>query len=318
MIVAVLCGPWQFLELRLLSDMHRETHLSWSIVLLRLTMQMMGPVLFAAAIFGIFVKFIPPFRREPANMLWPSAGIMALAVWGYHFLLPVGVTDPRYMFPVLPVMLMFLMAALHWIAARLPGNSIPVRWKSAGLIVVALLIFSTQTYAVYHKPQRAFQEVADALMARPDLADAVFLVSSEADGEGLFISEVALRESRRPAHITLRAGKVIGQSDWTHQRYNLLYTDPSEILKYLESIPVRIIIIERSPSWFASEHQRLLCKTLEAHPNRFALLGTYPQKTRGAIAGARIDVYEMRGRPDTPPGKIRIEMPFTWGKPIEN
>ena len=317
-IVLVLCGPWQLLEFRLLNGMQREMNLGWSITLLRYVMHTVGIALYPWMLFGIAVKFVRPLRTEPPRTIWTVVGIMALAVWMYHFLLPVGAAEMRYMIPVLPPLMMFLIAGIYWMAARLPLGNLSTRAKAAALMMATAGLFAAQTFAIPHKHPRGFEEAADALEARADFRDAVFMVSSESDGEGLLISEIAMRDAHRPGHIVLRAAKVLGQSDWQRNRYKLLYSTPEQIMQYLDRIPVRVVIMERGGAWYTSEHHAILLQALQTHPERCRLIGTYTNKTPGAAADSRIEIYELLGQPNRPPGKIRIEMPYTWGKPIEN
>lgn len=314
-IVLVIAGPWQVLEFRLLAGMQREMNPGWAITLLGYAVRMLGAWISPLVILGVIVRLVRPLQKVHFSSVWVSAGALAIAVWAYHFLLPVGSAEPRYMNPVLAPMLMFLMVGVHSVARRLPPAGMSVRIKAAAVMGVAALVFATQTFAIPRKPFTGFGEAAEALLVGPDLKDAVFLVSSEADGEGQFVSEVAMRE-RRPGHIVLRASKMLGQSDWRRQRYHLLHATPEELMEYLDSVPVRVVIVQRSPSWGRLDHHQLLLQTLKDYSSRFRLIGTFPARP-GPPSNSRIEAYEALGQEGRPPGKIRIEMPYTWGKTIE-
>jgi hypothetical protein len=312
LIVLVIAGPWQVLEVRLLAGMPRAWNPAWAYPLASYLVRMIGVWVFPLVIVGVVGRLGWPAGREGSE-IWISAAGLAIAAWVYHFALPVGAAEPRYMTAALPPALMFLAAGVHWAAERMPIGRPGIRAKAAVVWTIAAAVFATQTFAIPQKRHLGFQEAAEALLARPDLRDAVILTSSEADGEGLLISEIAMRE-KRPGHIILRASKVLGQSDWTSRRYRLLLGTTAEVMQYLDKIPVGAVEVERGRVLYHTPHQQLLERTIHEHGGRFQLIGTY-REPRG---GASIDVYAVLGQRQRPRGEIEIQMPYTWGRAIRN
>jgi len=316
-IVLLAAGPWQWWEFQLLNNMPRPLRLGDSIVLLRMIGRMVGGAVLPFALAGLAVRIAGSFRARGMDGVWAAAASLAFAVWLFHFLLPVGGPEPRYMLALLAPLLMFFTAGVGWTVGRLPLGRIPRRAAGALVTLACATVFGAVTFTIPPKPYRGMMEVSQALLARPDLAQTVFLVSSRTDGEGLLISEIALAE-KRPGHIVLRASKMLGQSDWASQRYKLLLDTPQKVMEYLASVPVRIVILDRAPSRLRVPHHELLIRTLESYADRWRFLGSYPQRRRPSTEGARVDVYELSGAVQSPAGKIRIEMPYTWGRPIHN
>ena len=312
-IVLVLCSPWQILEFRLLTGMPRTHEWRWVWMNAQFLVQMLGPVLMVVTVIGVAVQF----RKRSVRGIWTSAALMGLSVWAFHSFLPVGEAESRYMLPGLPPMLMFFVAGLYWIAGRLPVGNLSTRQKAGALMLVSLAVFAVQVFRIPHKPIRGFDDVAKSLEARRDLEGKIFLVSSESDGEGIFISAVALRENRPFEHIILRASKVLAQSDWSGARYQALFHTTGDLMRYLQSVPVRIVIVETSPSWKTEVHQQLLLKTVRAFPDHWKSLGTYTRSTH-MTAAEQIEIFEQLGVENQPNGPIKIGMPFTWGTPITN
>lgn len=165
-------------------------------------------------------------------------------------------------------------------------------------------------------PYRGFSEVAEQLLAQSRFEESVLLVSSDASGEGMFISEVARRE-RRPGHVVLRGSKVLSSSSWFGESYRLLYSTPAETMGFLRSVPVGLLVLDFNPLP-ESDHLQLLGETIRAYPDDWELLGKYRSPRPEDRSRAGILVYRLIGHEKRLPGKIRIDMTPRLGKIIEN
>jgi hypothetical protein len=130
----------------------------------------------------------------------------------------------------------------------------------------------------------------------------------------MLIDEVAMREAR-PSHFVLRASKMLGQSDWMGNHFVPKYRTPEEVMKFVDSIPVELVVVDNEPGLTAPSYYPLLKQTIAAYPSLWERAGTYPQ-AHGA--GPTIDVYRLKSAAGRTPGKIRIDMPFTLGRSIEH
>jgi len=123
---------------------------------------------------------------------------------------------------------------------------------------------------------------------------AVILVASDAPGEGAIVAE-RLEHDHALAGLVLRGSKVVAESTWSGSGYRLILRDPAEALDYLQSVPVRYVVIDRSAA--RNPHRDLIEKTMLSAPEVFPLRGRF------LIAGARsgeILVFEnlrAAGRP---------------------
>jgi hypothetical protein len=134
--------------------------------------------------------------------------------------------------------------------------------------------------------------VAARLLANPETREAVFLISSDARGEGMFISEVACRDEKRPGHTILRASKLLAGSTWSGSGYQAYYENQEAVLKGLLKSPARVIIIDRSiPN--PKPHQTLLRDTVEQHPETFKLLESAPMEREGLRQEEGIRTYRL-------------------------
>jgi hypothetical protein len=168
------------------------------------------------------------------------------------------------------------------------------------------------------KPYYGFGEAARDLIQQKASNPVVLVSSADGRGEGMFISEMAMLDAHRPSFVVLRATKVLSSSDWNGQRYTLRYQTPKEVMDYLTSIPVRALAIDLRPgaAGVTFPHHSLLIQTIREHPDRWKLLGRYPEPS--GVSSAKVEVYTLNGAENMSPGRIHIELPFTRpGQAIE-
>jgi hypothetical protein len=112
---------------------------------------------------------------------------------------------------------------------------------------------------------------------------------------------------KRPGHIVLRASKVFASSRWDGRDYSVAYQTSAEMMKYLEELPVGLVLIDDSgPNLF--RHHALLKETLLKYPDRWELLGTYPLTKAGIEYGNALLLYRLRGHETQPRRKIQLNM----------
>jgi 4-amino-4-deoxy-L-arabinose transferase-like glycosyltransferase len=223
-IVLSVAGPWEYYSIRALTGIAVLRH-GWEFIpaFTITVLTLIGAWLLPVVAIGVYDRLIAPARKGPLDGKWVAAAALICAVWAFHCMAPLLGVDPRYLIPAMPPMLMFLIAGISAIGRWIPMPSMaPTRraWAVAALVAV---VFLATEFSVHRKRYYGFAEAAERL-EEPQYKDSVFLVSSEGegrDGEGMFISEIAMRE-KRPSHIVLRASKVLSQSDWMGARYKLL------------------------------------------------------------------------------------------------
>jgi len=98
--------------------------------------------------------------------------------------------------------------------------------------LVFIVLFAAFPFRVTPKYSFGFAQAATDILADPTLAHSAVLCSSDRDGEGLLISEMAMRE-RRNGHYILRASKMLAVSDWNGSGYRLRLNTSGEINQLL-------------------------------------------------------------------------------------
>ncbi|MDQ6679187.1 MAG: hypothetical protein M3Z09_18045, partial [Acidobacteriota bacterium] len=197
-----------------------------------------------------------------------------------------GGVESRKMIFAIPAIVLFAAAGLQWVAERISARGwASTRWASAALAAVLALVFAGETFAIPRKIHYGFTETSTFLEHRPELQNAVILVCSESDGEGLLISEMVMQEPILH-HSVVRATKLLSRSDWNGIVSGLLYTTPEAVANVLKEENVRAIVLDSYPARTPYVHQQLLRKAIDALPAVWVPIGTF--------GGGKIQVYERR------------------------
>ncbi len=306
-LVAAIAGPWYLFvpgaQHELVSrfggiHFHRDrlmaTPAAWD--------GMLGLVPLIAAALGLLLWGRQHLYGSPAGK-W-TAGI-GVVLGAYLARLFVGAYEQRHLLVNIPILMMFAAACAGWFFRRPMWQRLAAGPKVllAGLPLIALIGFNIHQSPV--KQHYGFSEAAQDLLSRPAFRTSVLLVSAGSKGEGMLISEVAARESR-PGHIVLRASKMLASEDWMGFHYQPLFQDQQEVLQYLESIPVGIVIIDGDGR--STPHGQLLYQGIQSHPEKWELLARYPPAGASNPGSGDIQVYRLIGHEGRPVGKIRIPM----------
>ncbi len=320
-LVALLCAPWYILTFRMAENGWFEAAkggffparaLPYNLRVLATTA---GPVIFAFCCIGIAVAVLLPWRRRGAPAKWASLAGLVGGVVAFQSLIPASL-DARHLITAAAPLLMFLPAAVIWLSGRLPGR-LPASAMAPALVLLLAIAFAASTgFAMPRIQPRGYSPMVQDLLARFNDPDSVFLVSSQYEGEGAVISEVA-RLEKRPGHIVLRASKVLAQSQWTGRSYRLLYPDAAAVMRFLESVPVRILVMDNTPGTKDHLHHRQLEAMLAQYPNRWRFVGKYPKDGRPRLPGQDMRVYELVSSSAAAPGRIRVDLTPMLGRALE-
>jgi hypothetical protein len=262
---------------------------------------MLGVVLLAAVALGLTI-YGSQFRRGSAGGKWTAS--IAVLLGAYLVRLFIGAFEERHLMVNLPVLMMFAAAGGNWLFHRRwwQGWAATSKTFLVGLSLVTLIGVNIRASPL--KRSHGFSEVARNLLSHPEFKNSVILVCADAAGEGMLISEVAMRESR-PGHIVLRASKMLASSDWMGRNYTSLFHDPKEMLSYLEGIPAGIVVIDADG--LRMPHGRLLYSGIQSHPETWEPLAWARTGNNNGGVG-NILVYRLVGHEGKPVGKIQIPM----------
>jgi hypothetical protein len=257
-----------------------------------------APVTFAVALIGALTLWKTRAHSEQSILL--CAAIAWIVSQGLFLLLFPLTEETRYFVPLLPFLAILFAAGLSRLrlltSMRMPAFAL------AAPVVVTLLALATSGIArpVYRSGYR------NVVASIPIICNAsVELVSGDPQNEGDLIAETLMRDASR-CGIVLRSSKVLADESWSGDTYELRYTDPQAVVRYLNQVPVRYIILQNRG--FNVPHQRLLREALAANPAQFVLSGSFPLTVDGQRTEDAIAVYENLRAGNTKPGVVRINM----------
>jgi hypothetical protein len=246
------------------------------------------PLVFACS--GLYDRVVRPFRKREQHYQWCAPAALLLGFLALRFFVSAA-ADSRHLVLVIPPTLLFAAAGVSWFVQSASGMRVGSRL--AGALIGGALIWAFAVN-VYHPPKKkhyGFDELAESLVSRADIRHAIVLVSSDSKGEGALIAELAMRE-KRPGHTVLRASKELAFSNWMGSSYTVRHQTKEELLQYLEKARVEVVVIDPVFKW--PEDQRLLRMLPGSYPDRFQLLGIYPQRNSPDISSGNILFYQFK------------------------
>lgn len=313
-VAALLAGPWYAVTM----DYARA---GWE-----------GPVGW-----GFTSRAVPYFARELMTALgWPLAAVasvgavraarawrartiaeqavlvLGLASFAFHTLVPASL-EGRFMISVLPACVLLVAEGGRWLAARAAAAARrPALERPLILAGAAVALVGTAARLRPVAPS-GIGPAAEAAMAIAGDRPSAVLVSSLHAQEVAFVAEFAMRDARRPRHYVLRAIKAMARSDFSGRRYEQTITSVPELRAQLDSVPVRVIVIDTAPGGFRFGHHPLLRRMVESAPEHWEPV---PLSRR---AGERFVVFRRRGlAPDRAP-KVEVTVKgykaTSWASP---
>ena len=282
-IVAVLCLPWQILTLEMAHrgwvggegpNLKYTIDSLWQFAVLLCGLP--GWAIAALAIWGIWLRVIRPASFGRVKPFDAVMFALLISIWVFHAVVPAGV-EPRKMVNALPAVILFALAGGQWIAKRISlvrALKLTPAWSSPLLAGFVALLFTVQTFAIPREQHYGFTEAGRYIEQRPDLNNAVILVSSERDGEGLLISELMMQDAR-PDHLILRANKMLSVSDWNGNVAKEFCHTPGDIMEFLKRENVRAVVMDTYPPRVHYRHNDLILQAIRDYPASFNLASTF-------------------------------------------
>jgi hypothetical protein len=264
-----------------------------------------GWALTLGALIGIWTRVVARFSSRGVSGEAAALVGLFLTAYLFHSLVPAGVEDRKIMlgFPALAI---FGVIGMHDLASKAIAS---LRLGSALSVPVAATLSiaaASANFWVPQKPSYGFRDAAKVVAQSPVKTAA--LVSSERDGEGLLISEVAFLQPD-PKQFVLRASKMFSEANWGGNISRPKIRSTEELESVLASVPVHYIVLDTRPGyWGPLRHHRLLLD----------LVSRSPEWRKAAQYGSvqhPVYLYERIG-PVEPATKISIDMTSRIGRSI--
>ncbi len=305
-LIFIACIPWTLMtrDLVVSTWQYKLTPAFFVKALTFYAGQLMVESSLAAGLFALIGLVVVVAFRHSMKALWPVAASWVLAFLFFHALIPAGL-ERRYTVLVLPIWLLLMTKGVSEVIRRFPLPRVSPSTRAMGLAALIAVVFLTTAFSIQSHQPSAFVAVGKALALEPAYANRVILISSEGEGEGALISELVQWDKPRPKHIVLRAGRVLADSDWMQRNYTLRYHTPEEVLRYIRSIPIGILVVDRTSRDTPNLHQQLIDQMLDEYPRTWKLSAAYPANSSISRAVA---VYQLADKDTIPHKPIRVEL----------
>jgi hypothetical protein len=225
--------------------------------------------------------------------------------------------EMRHLIYVQPAVAAFAVAGTMWLLRGTGQAWLTLSKRTLVAVLAAGMAFNISASAKSRRFYSGFSEAAKELLGDERFRRAGILVCSDASGEGAFIAELAIREAR-PGHIVLRASKMLAKMSASGSIYQLRYETPEAVQKYLESIPVAVLVLDLTRGRLGTEHQRLVEVVVSRDAERWRLFGVYPRQRPRSPDGAEVRVYAFSGYESVSPGEVRVDLTEQLGRFVQN
>lgn len=214
----------------------------------------------AIAVFAIAGIVLRCFRAGPRHGRWAALGALVLGVFVFQCIVPVGF-EARHLVSATPALVMLAIAGAHGIgglkALRVEGPE-QRRRESLWVVLLLLLSFPSIAWPIYihgieKKRFTGFQGVAEEVLDKAGPGGRI-LVSSDASGEGMFISELAMRDQRPNLFVERASASLVEKASkkWDGRNLRSRFLDEESLLAYLLSGKIQYIVLDDA----VPEHKR--------------------------------------------------------------
>jgi 4-amino-4-deoxy-L-arabinose transferase-like glycosyltransferase len=208
-------------------------------------------------------------RREDARGWTIVSGCAALilATLALQSLIPADLDD-RYIAPALPPLVVLALAGAVRLAAR---------WRAAAALALVLAIPGLVHLAA-REPKLGFAMEEIAARAAPG----AWLIDGNSGAEGAFVAAMAVRDPGLAGY-TVRASKLLADSDFMGTRYRLRYAAPGEALAELHRLGLTGIVLVRTKGVERPAHSVQLERALALPGSGYRLAWRVPHRGRAGV-----------------------------------
>jgi 4-amino-4-deoxy-L-arabinose transferase-like glycosyltransferase len=236
-------------------------------------------------------------RRRHDKPRWNVVAVclaLILATLALQAIVPVDL-DPRYMAPALPALIVLAVAGAIELARRAQRSAV---WAAALLL---LLLLPGAAHLAPREPKANLRMEEAAALAASAGSGQAWLVDGGSGAEGAFVAAMAVRDPGLAGY-TVRADKLLADSDFMGNRYTLRFHEPARAAAELRRLGLAGVVIADRLGVEEFAHRRLLAAALADPRSGYRLTAEFPHKGREGVTRvyraeqpARMNVAAIRG-----------------------
>ena len=217
-------------------------------------------------------------RRREAEGSWNTVAAcvaLILATLALQAVVPVDL-DPRYMAPALPGVIVLAVAGGIELARALTAQR---RWAAAPLLLLAL---PGAAHLSAREPKADLRMEEAARIAAAGGPEEAWLIDGGSGAEGAFVAAMAVRDPGLRRY-TVRASKLLAESDFMGNSYRLRFTDPAEAAAEMRRLGLAGVVVADRPGVEEFAHRPLLAAALKHPASGYRLTAELPHKGRAGV-----------------------------------
>ena len=215
----------------------------------------------------------------------------------FYCTVPAGI-EPRYTIAAFPLLLIFGIAGGVDLAKAGASGTLRMPLRLC-LILGAVAFFYLRSFAIPVKANLGFRAAAAELDPARRASATLILVSTDTlVGEGIFVSELAMR-GNRGRDVVLRASQMLADTNWVVTEYRARYATSEDLNRCLKASNIEYLVLDASPASRHFVHHQQLLEIVEQHPEDWRLAGMNSGPGQGDVR-----IYRRAG---DEPGRVRTD-----------
>jgi hypothetical protein len=185
------------------------------------------------------------------------------------------------------------------------------QWRRASqavLFATVVIVFFAGKPAMASRAPQGFRATVESLVTR-GLAGRRVLIVSDEDGEGAFVSEIAIRHPSPPPTI-IRGSKLVASDDWAGHNFRMLFSSSKDLMRELEDLHVDYLVVDTSVNEAAVPYRGEVDEMIAIQHDRLEQVSVISE--RRSIATYRLK-YRSPGAAKT----LRIALTNSLGRTLE-
>ena len=316
MIIAIACGPFTLWSKAMVRDGLGSP--GWRFFFSALPqlagflVGFLGAGLSVCAGVGVWRKLLLPLHNRCLEPFWAVMGSSIFSVWIFHAVVPSSV-EPRMIFMAAPALLLFAGAGVDRLVIRLP-HRMPLPRRQIIAPALVAIAFLVTTFEVPRGYCQGFVRAVDFLLAEPKLKEVGLMVSSNTDGEGRFIAEVASHEAS-PQRLLIRSSKALVKTNWLLTDYQLRATTTGQVSDILNRLSIGILVVHNEPKRETHTHHQLLVTMLKENPDWQPIYSDHVRCSRHT-EGEEIVIYSYKPDPFRKAANVEVDLENKIGRTL--
>jgi len=256
-----------------------------------------------------FIHVVRAPRAENSELFVFGSAMSALVLAAliFHAVNPHQIFVGRYLTLAIAPLLALAAVGIDTLSALIPSPQ-RRRASQAVLVTTVVIAFFAAKPATASRAPQGFRATVEFVEAR-GLAGRRVLIVSDEEGEGAFVSEVAIRHPSPPPTI-IRGSKLVASDDWAGHNFRMLFSSSKDLMRELEDLHVDYLVVDTSVNEAAVPYRGEVDEIIAIQHDRLEQVSVISE--RRSIATYRLK-YRSPGAAKT----LRIALTNSLGRTLE-